>query len=874
MTRRTLLLVLVAAVILTACMNPMPQRTATLLPTPTTKGGAATSATKVTTPATPTATIATAQPTPPRTPSAATLAIPTEFANNHADLVATLQQAQPGIRIERVTDSGVALSYLQNKKANWAITTRPQSPATARALCLSAYVPIVHFSSPLDDVTSERLRSIYQRKDWPGVVLYSGDTAILRRVLGIDVIAAPVIALPSWKAVVERVAGDRTAIAFVPWSEVDARVKTLSLDGKSIAVNGIRGYGYGDGWWLNTAGAALTPADEDLARKLSCAVREPVTFLAGGDILMGWFVNDVYIKKEGPEYLFRRVADLFRSADIAFGNLENPISSRGVMENKGLMFRAPPEAVKGLTYAGIDVVNLANNHIGDYGPQAVLDTLDILKQNGIGYAGAGRNRAEARSPWITTTKGITIAILAYNEIEPGYFAATDSHPGSAWIEPDNVYAEIRKTKAQADFVIVSFHWGIEYTPHPNARQQEIARGAAQAGAGLIVGHHPHVVQGVGFFGSVFVDYSIGDFVYSQPTRPATGEGIILRAVIDGQTLKQVQMIPIYIDKAQPRVISPVEAKLMMERIFDATSDYKGLPPSTEAALAPAAGAALPTAQASAPAGSLTFVALNGQQADVVIAGSGNTATRLTADGALNDRPAWSPDGKRLAFSSARDGSVDIFVTAADSHGTVNITRNPAWDDYPTWSPDGNKIAFSSNRDGPYKIYIMNADGSGVRRLTSGDSWDTTPAWSPDGTKIAFVSDRSGTFQIYTVDVDGSNLRQLTNYPNLNAFPSWSPDGKQIVYQSYQDESAAQGDDAIQDRDYEIMVIPSRGGVPRRLTDNQSADIQPAWSPDGRRIAFASDRSGSFQIYTMNPDGSGVTAMTGGAGGFVSPAWTP
>ena len=162
------------------------------------------------------------------------------------------------------------------------------------------------------------------------------------------------------------------------------------------------------------------------------------------------------------------------------------------------------------------------------------------------------------------------------------------------------------------------------TPFPTKRQQDVAAGAAAAGAGLIVGTHPHVVQGVGVIGSTFVDYSIGDFVYSQPTRPATGEAVLMRAVIEGQTLKQVQLIPIYIDKAQPYVISPLEAKLMMARIFDATRTYKGLSTGAEPAAPAPAAVTLPQAQTAARSGSLSFVALNGQQADIMLSPSGGS----------------------------------------------------------------------------------------------------------------------------------------------------------------------------------------------------------------------------------------------------------
>ncbi len=821
-----------------------------------------------------------ATPTPPPatpTPFPPTLAIPAAFAAGNAARLAALQQAQPDLRIEHVAGAEAALARTQDGLATWAVTHN--APAASLPLCLTPYVPIVHFGSPLDRMSNARLRTIYQGNDWQGPVYYSGDPAILQRVLGVNVLGRWAVALPSWQAVVERVAGDRSALALVPWAEVDARVKTLPLDGKSIASDGMNGYSYGDAWRLASSPAAPAALQAAIAQKLSCPVSEPVTFMATGDILMGWYVHEAYLKIEGPLYPFRRVRDVLRSADITFADFENPMPTTGSMDITGFAFRASTDAVKGLVDAGIDVVNLANNHMGDYGPTAISDTLSILRRGGIGYVGAGRNRAEARSPWITTTKGITIALLGYNEIFPDAYVASDSQPGTAWIEIDNVLAEIKAAKARYGLVIASFHWGTEYTVHPTPRQQDIAHRAAEAGAALIIGDHPHVVQAVGFIGSSFVTYSLGDFVYSQPGSPATGEALILRAVIDGTSVKQIDLMPVYIDRAQPAVISAIEAKLMMARIFDAARLIGSLTASSEQPAATPALVVLP-APATATHGMIAAVALDGANADIAVWSApgatvaGSLPSKITMDGMLNDAPVWSPDGRYIAYSSARSGNVDIYVAAADGSGAANISNNPAWDDYPTWSPDGSKLAFSSNRDGPFKIYVINVDGTGVRRLTDGTAWDTTPAWSPDGKRIAFASDRSWRFQIFTINSDGTGLRGLTVHPHSSYFPSWSPDGSMLAFHTFQDQSVFQDDDSNQDRDYELFIANTDGSGLRQLTSNRFADIQPAWSPDGKRVAFASDRSGRFQIYSMDIDGKDVVAVSAGAGAFVAPRWTP
>ena len=170
---------------------------------------------------------------------------------------------------------------------------------------------------------------------------------------------------------------------------------------------------------------------------------------------------------------------------------------------------------------------------------------------------------------------------------------------------------------------------------------------------------------------------------------------------------------------------------------------------------------------------------------------------------------------------------------------VAITHNSAKDLSPAWSPDGRRIAFESNRDGGWEIYVMNADGSDVVQLTNNRGWDGGPAWSPDGRRIAFVSDRDGDREIYVMNADGSNIVQLTNNPSFDTDPAWSPDGRRIAFTS------------DWDGDFDIYVMNTDGSNVVQLTNNRGSDLAPAWSPDGRRIAFVSDRDGDWDIYVMD-----------------------
>jgi poly-gamma-glutamate synthesis protein (capsule biosynthesis protein) len=266
-------------------------------------------------------------------------------------------------------------------------------------------------------------------------------------------------------------------------------------------------------------------ADGTRSRSVYVRVR-PLTLAAVGDINLGDGPGDL-IDRFGAGYPWAGVGPRLRAADIAFGNLECAISLRGSAQDKQFTFRGRPASVRAMrALAGVDVVNLANNHSGDFGRVALLDTLRTLRASSVVAVGAGATEAAAYRPQIVERLGLKVAFVGFSVILPFEFRAVGASPGTAWGFPARVARAVAVARRQADVVVATFHWGIERDVHESAQQRALARVALDAGATAVIGAHPHVLQPVRRIGARLVAYSLGNFVFAAHGAGTSSTGIL------------------------------------------------------------------------------------------------------------------------------------------------------------------------------------------------------------------------------------------------------------------------------------------------------------------------------------------------------------
>jgi len=240
---------------------------------------------------------------------------------------------------------------------------------------------------------------------------------------------------------------------------------------------------------------------------------------------------------------------------------------------------------------------------------------------------------------------------------------------------------------------------------------------------------------------------------------------------------------------------------------------------------------------------------------------GANAYSVSRNSSTNILPAWSPSGGEIAYTSFMRSNPDLYVAPAAGGRPKKISGQRGMNTGASWSPDGRQIAVTLSKDGNPEIYVINAsDGSVVRRITNDKAIDTSPAWSPDGSQIAFVSDRNGGPQIFVVSASGGAARQVSFNGSYNTTPTWSPkSGKHII--AYTTREGGTYDIVTLDIDSKAMV---------RITQNAGSNEEPAFSPNGRAIAFARAGQG---VFIANADGTG-TAMKVWSGSATGVDWGP
>ena len=288
-----------------------------------------------------------------------------------------------------------------------------------------------------------------------------------------------------------------------------------------------------------------------------------ITVIGVGDLLFSLGPVSLIRRAKGGAAPLAKVADLLKDADITIANLESPLSTRGT-KVKGkpahLIFEGPPAAIESLTTAGIDIVALANNHTMDYGAPAIEDTLDTLDAAGVLHAGGGMNKADAWKPAIIERDGTKVAYLSFTQRIPSYFMPTASTPGIAsGKDMRAVTAAIRAAKKQADYVIVSFHWGVEQAYEVNAQQIRDGHAAVDAGADMVLSHHPHVMQAVEFYKGRLIAYSLGNFLFPYKTTEGR-KSFILKASLGPHGVSDVTAVPVYMGEWDGRSSRPGRAR--------------------------------------------------------------------------------------------------------------------------------------------------------------------------------------------------------------------------------------------------------------------------------------------------------------------------
>lgn len=305
------------------------------------------------------------------------------------------------------------------------------------------------------------------------------------------------------------------------------------------------------------------------------AAEPTASFIAVGDIMLSRNVAAKMKKYRDVNYPFASTTAFLNSADFAFANLEAPITAGPVVPTGSFTFHADPGAETALAAANFKILSLANNHLPNYGREGIADTLKYLSQAGIASAGAGLDEAAAYAPAFIEARGYKFAFLAENDsdVVPPAYGASAARAGTALIDLAKMKRAVAEANERADFVIVSMHSGKEYTEELTEAQTGFARAAIDAGADLVIGHHPHVVQRVEKYKGKYIFYSLGNFVFDQMWSEDTRRGVAARFIFGRGGVERINLTAVLIeDYARPRPLTGPAAEAVFKRLRVSADD--------------------------------------------------------------------------------------------------------------------------------------------------------------------------------------------------------------------------------------------------------------------------------------------------------------
>ena len=309
---------------------------------------------------------------------------------------------------------------------------------------------------------------------------------------------------------------------------------------------------------VKNAPGVLLPSSGDSKEDVLKNEDATVTLIAVGDIMLDRTVEQKIIANKDINFPFLKIRDYLKTADIVFANLENPITSDDPeVYQTSMVFNAKPGMERALRDAGITIVSLSNNHTMNYGPKGILNTFTYLDSVGLEHFGAGKNAVEAAAPVILSRSGIKFAFLGYtdNDVVPSDYQATNTRPGNNFMNIEAMQSAVKNVRPEADIVIVSMHSGDEYEPASD-RQIRFAHAAIDAGADMVIGTHPHVLQKIEEYKGKYIMYSLGNFVFDQMWSIPTTQSVIAKFTFDKKGVVQGEFTPIRIKNySQPEIVT-------------------------------------------------------------------------------------------------------------------------------------------------------------------------------------------------------------------------------------------------------------------------------------------------------------------------------